>query len=39
MTVTVPVKKNNLNQSKAGPTNSKTNDTKAELCIYFFTKI
>ena len=34
----VPLKKNNFNQSKAGPTNSKTNDTKAELNVYFFTK-
>ena len=35
----VTLKKNDPNQSKAVPTNSKTNGTKAELYVYFFTKI
>ena len=34
----VPLKKNDPNQCRAVPTNSKANDTKAKL-VYFFTKI
>ena len=32
----VPLKKNDPNQFRAVPTNSKVNDTKAELNVYFF---
>ena len=34
----VPIKKNDPNQFRAVPKNSKANDTKAKL-VYFFTKI